>query len=93
MGAAPGLSGNVHWRDLVFHRVGRERLPIEPLFGPDPAREAMRGDTIPVAQSVARDALARRLVHEIGRILPKEGGAAVSVADDSGDEGDQGDAD
>jgi hypothetical protein len=72
-------------RDEVYKREFKTRYPIELLFGPDLAREARRRHTSDVFKDTARDALQKRLAHEIGRILPK--GAEVSAGGDDGNEG------
>jgi hypothetical protein len=72
-------------RDEVFHRAGKARLPIEPLYGPNLAREAARGETSDIFKTVAAEALRWRLVHEIGRLLPK--GASVIASGGDGGEG------
>lgn len=58
-------------RDEVFHRIGKARYPIEPIFGPDLAKQAAEGETIPTAVDVGEEALRDRLVHELQRIVPK----------------------
>jgi hypothetical protein len=72
-------------RDEVFRREFKTRQPIEPLYGPNLAKEAARGETSDIFKTVAAEALRRRLVHEIGRLLPK--GASVIASGDDGDEG------
>lgn len=61
-------------RDDVFHRTTRARYRIEPLFGPNLAVEAMRGDTLQVGADTFCEAFARRMQHEIGRLWSKKGG-------------------
>jgi hypothetical protein len=58
-------------RGEVYHRVGRERYPIVPLYGPNVAVEAYRGATTPVIEETAARVLPQRLEHEITRLWPR----------------------
>lgn len=62
------------FNDEVFHRTGKERLPIEKLWGPNLAVEAARGATEQVIRDTVAEVLPERLQHEIGRLWKKGGG-------------------
>jgi hypothetical protein len=57
----------------VMLRQGAARLPIRELFGPNPAHDITNNDRVylEVMAEVIEEALAPRVLHEIGRILPK----------------------
>lgn len=70
MGPKPGavamaLGGHV-WK-----RAGAGRLPIEKLFGPSIPVEMVKDQSAAQFQAIAPPILARRIEHEIGRLLPK----------------------
>ncbi len=56
----------------VMKRVGTARLPIRELFGPNPAHDITNNDAVYLAvlAEVIETALAPRVLHELGRILP-----------------------
>jgi hypothetical protein len=70
-------------RDEVYHRIGPERYPIEPLFGPNVAVEAARGATEQTIRDTVAEVLPERLAHEIGRVMKRRGGGG----NDDGGEG------
>jgi hypothetical protein len=55
---------------LAFMRLGRSRLPIRPIFGPNIAREALKGEAKETFEKAA-PAVLDRLGYEIQRILQK----------------------
>lgn len=59
----PSLGGH------VFHRTGRERLPIEKLYGPSIPREMIRGESFATLQREIDENLAARLLHELARTI------------------------
>jgi hypothetical protein len=64
-----GLSGIVaEGSALAFKRVGKGRLPIHPLYGPNIGREVLKGETREVFERAA-PAVIERLGHEIQRLL------------------------
>lgn len=56
----------------VMMREGKGRLPIQELFGPNPAHDITNNDEVYLAvlAEVINEALAPRLLHEISRLLP-----------------------
>lgn len=56
----------------VMMRQGADRLPIRELFGPNPAHDITNNDAVylELLAEVIDEALAPRVLHEIGRILP-----------------------
>lgn len=56
-------------RKPIFHRVGRGRLPIKPVFGPNYAREVERHakEVTAQAESMMKVDFFERLKHELGR--------------------------
>ena len=66
--------GSFEVRDEVYHRLGKERYPIAPLYGPDIAREAARGETTDVIVETFERVMPERLDHEIGRVMKRRGG-------------------
>lgn len=57
----------------VMMRQGSARLPIRELFGPNPAHDITNNDRVylEVMAEVIEEALAPRVLHEIGLLLPK----------------------
>jgi hypothetical protein len=57
----------------VFAREGRPRLPIRKLYGPSIAGQAKAegSEAVKEAQRVAQEVFAKRLQHEVGRLLSK----------------------
>jgi DNA-binding transcriptional LysR family regulator len=57
----------------VMMRQGAARLPIRELFGPNPAHDITNNDQVylELIAEVIEEALAPRVLHEIGRLLPK----------------------
>ena len=57
----------------VMRRSGAARLPIRELFGPNPAHDITNNDQVYLAfvAEVVEEVLAPRVLHEIGRILPR----------------------
>lgn len=57
----------------VMMRVGKERLPIRELFGPNPAHDITNNDAVYLAvlAEVIDKAMAPRVLHEIDRLLPR----------------------
>ncbi|MGO6707614.1 hypothetical protein [Rhizobium leguminosarum] len=57
----------------VMKRVGKERLPIRELFGPNPAHDVTNNpdEFLKVLSELIEDHLAPRLLHEIDRLLPR----------------------
>lgn len=60
----------------VFQRAGdpiTQRLPIRELFGPNPAHDITNNDQVYLSfvAEVVEEVLAPRVLHEIGRLLPK----------------------
>lgn len=55
--------------ERVFKRVGKARLPIKQLYGPDLAKEVERGQSADVVTNVAQEAFAKRIAHEVSRLL------------------------
>lgn len=56
----------------VMKRVGKERLPIRELFGPNPAHDITNNDRVylELLAEVIEEALAPRVLHELDRLLP-----------------------
>ena len=75
--------GSFEVRDQVYHRLGKERYPIAPLYGPNVAKEAARGATPDVIQETVAEVLPERLAHEVGRVMKRRGGES----NDDGSEG------
>ncbi len=57
----------------VFLREGMARLPITELFGPNPAHDITNNDAVYVElmAEVLEEVLAPRILHEVGRLLPR----------------------
>lgn len=56
-------------RDEVYQSVGKERLPIKPLYGPDPAREAERSSELErVIVETVEEVFPERMQHELQRV-------------------------
>lgn len=57
----------------VMKRVGKERLPIRELYGPNPAHDITNNpdEFLEVLAEVIEDHLAPRVLHEIDRLLPR----------------------
>jgi hypothetical protein len=57
----------------VMLRQGADRLPIRELFGPNPAHDITNNDAVYLAllAEVIDEALAPRVLHEIGNLLPR----------------------
>ena len=53
----------------VFRRVGKSRLPIKQLYGPDLAKEVDRGQSVDVVTNVVQEAFSKRIAHEVSRLL------------------------
>ncbi len=68
------FEGTFEVRDEVYHRVGPARYPITPLFGPDVAKEAARGETERVIRDTVERVLPERLAHEVERVFKRQGG-------------------
>jgi hypothetical protein len=56
-------------KQRVFKRLGKERLPIQQLWGPDLAKEVERGQSLEMVKTASQEAFGRRLAHELSRIL------------------------
>jgi hypothetical protein len=54
---------------LVFIRTGKHSYPIEPLFGPNLAREIVKDESAHAWRSTL-PSLANRVGHELARVLP-----------------------
>lgn len=57
----------------VMKRVGKARLPIRELYGPNPAHDITNNpdEFLKVLAEVIEDHLAPRVLHEIDRLLPR----------------------
>ncbi len=57
----------------VMMRTGPDRLPIRELFGPNPAHDVTNNDQVYLAvlAEVMDEAMAPRVLHEIGNLLPR----------------------
>lgn len=57
----------------AFMRIGARRLPIRELFGPNPASDIANSPDVfeKVLVDVAETELAKRLLHETSRLLPR----------------------
>lgn len=57
----------------VMKRVGKERLPIRELFGPNPAHDVTNNpdEFVKVLAELIEDHLAPRVLHELDRLLPR----------------------
>lgn len=57
----------------VMKRVGKARLPIRELYGPNPAHDVTNNpdEFLKVLSEVIEDHLAPRVLHEIDRLLPR----------------------
>ncbi|MDO3434345.1 hypothetical protein QWJ46_16820 [Rhizobium sp. CBN3] len=57
----------------VMKRVGKKRLPIRELFGPNPAHDVTNNpeEFLKVLSELIEDHLAPRVLHEIDRLLPR----------------------
>ena len=53
----------------VFKRTGAKRFPIKPLYGPNIARELVKGSTADAFRAGASN-IAARVSHEIARMMP-----------------------
>lgn len=56
----------------VMKRVGKERVPIRELYGPNPAHDVTNNpdEFLDVLSDLLEDELMPRIVHELGRLLP-----------------------
>lgn len=70
MGPKPGAIGR-KLRGHVFTRTSKDRFPIKKLYGPSIPKEMVKDASAAQFQSIAPPILARRVEHEIGRLLPK----------------------
>lgn len=70
-------------RDEVFRRVGPERYPITPLFGPNVAQVAHEGGTSDAIREVVGEVFPQRLKHELERVV---GHKLPRLGDDEGDD-------
>jgi hypothetical protein len=71
-------------RDEVFRRVGPERYPITPLFGPNVAQLAHEGATTDVIRETVAEVFPQRLRHEMERVVGRK--LPYGLGDDEGDE-------
>jgi len=57
----------------VMKRQGAARLPIRELFGPNPAHDITNNEQVylQLVAEVIEEVLAPRMLHEVGRLLPK----------------------
>lgn len=57
----------------VMHRIGKERLPIRELYGPNPAHDVTNNPDVflKVLADLIEDNLAPRVLHEIDRLLAR----------------------
>lgn len=57
----------------VMHRIGKDRLPIRELYGPNPAHDVTNNPDVflKVLAGLIEDHLAPRVLHEIDRLLPR----------------------
>lgn len=57
----------------VMKRVGKARLPIRELFGPNPAHDVTNNpdEFVQVLAELIEDSLAPRVLHELDRLLPR----------------------
>lgn len=57
----------------VMKRVGKSRLPIRELFGPNPAHDVTNNpdEFVKVLAELIEDHLAPRVLHELDRLLPR----------------------
>jgi len=62
-------------RGVYRRKMDAGRLPIVELYGPSLARVARRSDVMRPARVVYREAFAKRLRHELGRLTTGRGGA------------------
>lgn len=70
MGPRPGVIAK-RLGGHVFMRTTSGRLPIEKLFGPSVPEELVRSETERVFRETVEDVLARRVAHELARVLAK----------------------
>jgi hypothetical protein len=54
----------------AFIRTSKNRLPIRPLYGSNPARELVKNSSVAACHSGVANTVAR-VGHEIGRMLPR----------------------
>jgi hypothetical protein len=71
-------------RNIPFIRMGREPLPVRPLFGPSLAREFERGDVERMAVQAAHEAWHKNIKHEVDFAL--RGIGVGEVSDGGGEE-------
>lgn len=53
----------------IFHRVGKDRFPIERGYGPSVPKEMIKDEALKAFEETASKGLEERLAHEIGRML------------------------
>ena len=70
MGPRPGAIAP-KLRGHVFARTSKARLPIKKLYGPSIPKEMVKDQSAATFQSEAPAILARRIEHELGRLLPR----------------------
>jgi hypothetical protein len=70
MGPRPGAIA-LALKGHVWTRTSEARLPIKKMFGPSIPKEMVKDQSAAQFESMAPPILARRLEHEIGRMLPK----------------------
>lgn len=64
------MKGPVRYGGRVFRRTSKERGPIEPLFGPNIARELMKEPTVLEWRKVGPFVIAR-VEHELMRLFAR----------------------
>jgi hypothetical protein len=65
----PGTFQIKRWGSRVFRRVGASRLPIEGLWGPNPAREMIKREPLTAFTTVS-DNLVPQIINQLKRRLP-----------------------
>ncbi|MDB5582818.1 MAG: hypothetical protein JWR80_7994 [Bradyrhizobium sp.] len=67
------ITGMASGHKGVFHRVGKERIPIRELFGPNPAHDITNNPDVylDVMGELIENELLPRVLHELDRILPR----------------------
>ena len=71
-------------RGEVYRRVGPERYPITPLFGPNIAEQAREGGTTDVIRETVAEVFPERLRHEMERVAGHK--LPYGLGDDEGDD-------
>lgn len=56
---------------VAYHRQGPERMPIKALYGPNIAKEMLRGESFKVAEAKVNEVFIPRVLHEIDRELQR----------------------